>query len=126
LIIGFLLLGLSAFGGHSWLISPEKLYEKKLLSKEDFKAIDQSKFHHDYVYFKQVQQYKDDLLHNSFRYFQANNAKWEEILNEFFRKEISWIDHYTLFMTIHQKVRVLHSNIPLPKAIRQKDEGERD
>ncbi|CAF1480965.1 unnamed protein product [Rotaria sp. Silwood1] len=69
---------LSAFAGNSWLISPDKLLEANLISKDDLKSIDRSKF---------------------------NNAYSSEILNDFFQREKYWIDNFTLFMTIKEKYK---------------------
>ncbi|CAF4322232.1 unnamed protein product [Rotaria sp. Silwood2] len=48
----------SAFAGHSWLISPDKLLESGLISKDDLKSIEQSRFNQSYVNFHQ---YNDSI-----------------------------------------------------------------
>ncbi|CAF4482563.1 unnamed protein product [Rotaria sp. Silwood2] len=48
----------SAFAGHSWLISPDKLLESGLISKDDLISIDRSRFNQSYVHFHQ---YNDSI-----------------------------------------------------------------
>ncbi|CAF1070831.1 unnamed protein product [Rotaria sordida] len=94
---------LSAFAGHSWLISPDKLLENKPLTKDDLKSIDQSKFNNSYVNFDEVKKIKEQLLEKAYVNFKNNNKQAQEILNDFFQREQYWIDDFTLFMTIKEK-----------------------
>ncbi|CAF4443281.1 unnamed protein product, partial [Rotaria sp. Silwood2] len=50
--------GVSAFAGHSWLISPDKLLDSGLISKDDLISIDRSRFNQSYANF---QQYNDSI-----------------------------------------------------------------
>ena len=95
---------MSTFGGNPWLISPEKLLEKNLLSTDDLESIDQSQFHDDYVHFKAIQQFKDHILRKAFQNFKKNSKNADEILNTFYQNEKDWVDDLTLFLTIHKKV----------------------
>ncbi|CAF1201455.1 unnamed protein product [Adineta steineri] len=94
---------ISAFGGHSWLISPDKLIEDNYLSKDDLKSINQSKLNNSYVNFNEVKKFKEELLKKAYENFLNNNKQSQEILNEFFQREKYWIDDFTLFMTIKEK-----------------------
>ncbi|CAF4755909.1 unnamed protein product, partial [Rotaria sp. Silwood1] len=94
---------LSAFAGNSWLISPDKLLEANLISKDDLKSIDRSKFNNAYVNFNEIKKNKEKLLEKAYLNFKNNNEQSSEILNDFFQREKYWIDNFTLFMTIKEK-----------------------
>ncbi|CAF1181581.1 unnamed protein product [Rotaria sordida] len=97
--------GMSAFGGHSWLISPEKLVESNFLSKNDLKMIDLSKFHDDYVAYKDVRNLKEELLGKAYEYFKMNDKEAENKLKNFFEQQRYWIDDFTLFLTIKEQYK---------------------
>ncbi|CAF3483830.1 unnamed protein product, partial [Rotaria sp. Silwood2] len=54
----FFTIGVSAFAGHLWLISPDKLLDSGLISKDDLISIDRSRFNQSYANF---QQYNDSI-----------------------------------------------------------------
>ncbi|CAF3976288.1 unnamed protein product [Rotaria sordida] len=95
--------GMSAFGGHWWLISPEKLVENNFLSKNDLKMIDLSKFHDDYVAYKDVRNLKEELLGKAYEHFKMNDKEAENKLKDFFEQQRYWIDDFTLFLTIKEQ-----------------------
>ncbi len=95
---------MSAFGGHEWLISPEKLVESHLLSKNDLKMIDLSKFHDDYVAYKAVRNSKEELLTKAYEHFKMNDKEAENKLKDFFEQQRYWIDDFSLFMAIREQV----------------------
>ncbi|CAF2745267.1 unnamed protein product [Rotaria sp. Silwood2] len=94
----------SAFAGHSWLISPDKLLESGLISKDDLISIDRSRFNQSYVHFHQVKKNREKILKIAYLNFKNNNSQASEILNDFFQREKYWIDDFTLFMSIKEKV----------------------
>ncbi|CAF4163839.1 unnamed protein product [Rotaria sp. Silwood2] len=51
----------SAFAGHSWLISPDKLLQNTFISKDDLISIDRSKFNNSYANFnEECKKYAND------------------------------------------------------------------
>jgi 4-alpha-glucanotransferase len=96
--------GESSFGGNPWLISPSRLIEYNVLSSDDLNSIDRSKFNDEFVNFKDVKLFKDNLMKKSFENFKNNFPNYKKILNEFFQNEIYWIEDFILFMTIKDKV----------------------
>lgn len=84
----------SAFAGNTMLISPEKLVEMNLLTKEDIKL--------DYVDkevqvdFVKVQAYKDKILHKAFTKFVADNDEYIS----FCEQNKYWLEDYALFVAL--------------------------
>jgi len=76
-----------------------------LLSENDLKMIDQSKFNDSYVNFNAIKQFKDQILKIAFENFRKNSKNYQEILNEFYQSEKYWIDDFILFIIIKEKVR---------------------
>ena len=89
--------GLSAFGGYHLLVSPDKLYEEKLLTKKDIYKI--PNFNKDKVDFKNVEKFKIRLLKLAFKKFKTNSKLQKEFM-AFIKLEKSWIDDLSLFQVI--------------------------
>lgn len=87
------------------MISPEKLIDMNVLSSDNLDLlIGGTKFHADYVSFKEVKEFKEKLLKKSFENFQ-NSTNYKEILDKFYADESFWIDDFILFMIIKSQVK---------------------
>ncbi|CAF1487094.1 unnamed protein product [Adineta ricciae] len=115
----------SSCGGNPWLISPEKLTDMNVLSSEDLELLTNgTKFHGDYVSFKDVNEFKEKLLKKSFENFQ-NSKNHKEILDKFYADQSFWIDDFVLFMIIKSQ----HKGLPWnewPSALRHHDPAALD
>ena len=65
---------ISVFAGHSLLISPEKLCDMQLLTKDDLIVPFTYEFNDNYVKFKQVTEYKNILLKKAFENFKQRKT----------------------------------------------------
>ncbi|MFW9877832.1 MAG: 4-alpha-glucanotransferase, partial [Candidatus Thorarchaeota archaeon] len=87
----------SAFAGNPIIISPEKLYEIGLITKNE--CIPQESFSDSTVDFSKVIPYKDELLKIAFERFLKNRLlKLEKEFNEFKYKHSFWLNDYCVFM----------------------------
>ncbi|CAF0850195.1 unnamed protein product [Adineta steineri] len=94
----------SAFAGNPLLISPDKLYDMKLLTKEDLIIPSTFQLSDQYVKFKQVTEYKHEILKKAFENFQKQQQKHvDDLLKEFLQSEHDWLDDYSLYMTIKEQ-----------------------
>lgn len=117
--------GVSAFAGHSLLISLDKLVDMKLLTSNDLIPPSSFQFNDDYVQFRQVTEYKNSILEKAFEQFRKQR-KSEDLLKEFLQSEYDWLDDYSLYMTIKE----LHNHVswsqwPNEFKYRQKDSLEK-
>ncbi|CAF1536373.1 unnamed protein product, partial [Adineta ricciae] len=92
----------SAFAGNPLLISPDKLCDMKLLTKEDLILPSAYSFDDKYVKFKHVTEYKHMILRKAFENF-SNKKRANIILKEFLQSEHDWLDDYSLYMTIKER-----------------------
>ncbi|UJR19789.1 hypothetical protein I4U23_022923 [Adineta vaga] len=93
----------SAFAGNQLLISPDKLYDMKLLTKEDLIIPSKFEFNDQYVKFKQVTEYKYEILKKAFANFKQQEKHADNLLKEFRQSEHYWLDDYSLYMTIKEQ-----------------------
>ena len=71
-----------------------------VLASEDLKLLTNgTQFHDDYVSYKDVKEFKENLLKKSFENFQ-NLKNHKEILDKFHADQSFWIDDFILFMII--------------------------
>ena len=116
--------GISAFAGHSLLISLDKLVETKLLTKNDLIPPSKFQFSNDYVKFQQVTEYKNSILKKAFDQFQKQPTSGN-LLKKFLQSEHDWLDDYSLYMTIKETHnRITWSQWPDELKYRQKDSLE--
>lgn len=93
--------GLSAFAGNPMLISPERLMEAGLLSRDDLQNPPPFPDHR--VDFGPVIRYKTHLLDRAFGRFQAQaNAGQREAFERFCEQHRAWLDDYALFMAVKE------------------------
>lgn len=91
----------SVFAGQTLLISPEKLVEQKLLTKEDLR--DLPEFDTKLVKYGDVLTWKTTIFQKAFEAFKASGDK--ELLKEYeaFLKEHSfWLDDYAFYMSVRE------------------------
>ena len=95
---------ISAFAGHILLISPEKLCDMQLLTKEDLIVPSTIEFNDNYVKFKQVIEYKHEVLKRAFKNFQQQQQNYAiDLFEQFIQSEHYWLDDYSLYMTIKEQ-----------------------
>ncbi|AQS58884.1 4-alpha-glucanotransferase [Desulforamulus ferrireducens] len=95
----------SAFAGNPLLISPDKLVEQGLLTREELMPV--PPFPEDMVEFEQVQQYKDRLFRRAFQRWQTCPAG-KEIQSLLANSH--WLPDYALFMALKQHFQGLPWN----------------
>jgi 4-alpha-glucanotransferase len=89
----------SAFAGNTLLISPAKLVEDGLLSRDDLAK--KRNFPVDKADFGAVYQLKSELLPRAFgNYLQSGNFELAARFDEFCRENAFWLDDYALFQSI--------------------------
>jgi 4-alpha-glucanotransferase len=89
----------SAFAGNTRLISPEKLFEEGLLTRDDLDAA--PSLPTERVDFAQAGKIKDAFLEKAFARFQASgNAELCIKFEEFAARNASWLDDYALFRAL--------------------------
>ncbi|CAF1575685.1 unnamed protein product, partial [Didymodactylos carnosus] len=94
----------SASAGNPLFISPDLLLSSNLIEKDDLKT--DLKFSDEYIYFKQVHEFKEKLFEKAYKKFMTtsqNNNENEKKLNEFYENEKYWIDDYSIFMTMKEQ-----------------------
>lgn len=93
----------SAFAGNHFLISPEKLVEHKLLTREDLQDV--PPFPTDHVDFGWIIYYRMNLLRVAFENFKAlgPRTKARTEYKQFVKDNAYWLDDYALFMALKNK-----------------------
>lgn len=93
----------SAFAGNHFLISPDKLVEHKLLSKDDLNDI--PPFPADHVDFGWIIYYRMNLLRRAFDNFKelGPRTKARQEYKQFCEKNAAWLEDYALFMALKNK-----------------------
>jgi 4-alpha-glucanotransferase len=88
----------SAFAGNPYLVSPDRLREDGLLSREDLAGVH---FPQERVDFGPVIEFKVRLLHRAWTDFQSGAVSGlRSEFEQFCAEEASWLDDYTLFMAL--------------------------
>lgn len=91
----------SAFAGNPYLLSPEVLYEQGMLTADDL--VELPAFPADRVDFGQVIPWKLRLLDRAYqRYQQRATVENREELQQFRRKNASWLEDFALFMALKE------------------------
>jgi len=92
----------SAFANNTLLISPEWLFNKGYLMRQDLKS--QYKFDDCQVHYDEVVRYKADILAKVFdRVF--NQVKQQKEYSKFIETEAHWLHDYALYLVIKQKYK---------------------
>ncbi len=92
---------LSVFAGNELLISPQKLFEDKLLEPSDLKGVPHFSGHQ--VDYDLVTEYKSSLLRKSFEIFSKNaNLSQRNRFKAFCRRNAHWLDDYSLFRALKE------------------------
>jgi len=87
----------SAFAGNTLLISPERLMESGLLTREDLEDI--PLFPWERCDFDSVVPYKKELFHRAYQRFRENGDE-KASYHEFCAKNRAWLEDFALFMVI--------------------------
>jgi len=93
-------MSVSAFAGNPLLVSPDLLFEKGLLHKEDL--IGKPHFDEYTVNFPVVNDFKNRLLQKSYERF-VSIRLYQEEFEEFCQKQGYWLDDFALFMCLREK-----------------------
>lgn len=110
----------SAFAGNPLLISPELLVEDKLLQKKDLDT--ELTFDDDRVDFKQVINFKEEILQKAFENYKASDEKELEAAHKAFQKEHrAWLKDFVLFVAF-KKYFEGKSWVEWPEEIKQRQE----
>lgn len=89
----------SAFAGNTLLISPEQLFEDKLLAPEDLQV--ETSGSAGRVDFQAVHKFKDSILGKAFAHFTQNgDSTLRAAFEDFRRRNLSWLDDYALFRAL--------------------------
>jgi len=89
----------SAFAGNSLLISPDRLVEAGLLTKEDLEET--PAFAETEVDFEGVHRFKDEILRKAYEHFAgAHHSDLKNEFETFCAKHASWLDDYALFRAL--------------------------
>ena len=89
----------SAFAGNTLLISPEKLLEDDLLSKNELTEVDSQPA--DRVDFTRVQESKNRILRKAYEHYQrTTNTEFRSAVETFAEQNASWLDDYALFSAL--------------------------
>ncbi len=89
----------SAFAGNTLIISPERLIEEGLLSKDDLGEI--PRFPEDHVDFGAVYEWKTELLPKAFESFsQGAGLELRDAFAKFCSENQFWLDDYSLYRAV--------------------------
>jgi 4-alpha-glucanotransferase len=90
----------STFAGNTYLLSPELLLQDGLLQRSD---LDGASFPDDHMDFGRVIQFKQRILGQAWRRFQAGaGAALRPLLDEFKAQQSHWLEDYALFMALKE------------------------
>ncbi|MHA1227706.1 MAG: 4-alpha-glucanotransferase, partial [Candidatus Hodarchaeales archaeon] len=88
----------SSYAGNPFIISPDKLIDEGLLSKDE---VGEQKFSSEHVDYGKIIPYKWEILNLAFENFQTNSFKsLKHEFDEFKRVENYWLDNFAIFMSI--------------------------
>ncbi|OPY05384.1 MAG: 4-alpha-glucanotransferase [Syntrophaceae bacterium PtaB.Bin038] len=90
--------GSSAFAGNPWLVSPEKLVEDGLLTRQDFTRV--PRFPAGRVDYRRAAAFKESLLSEAWRRFSACSGGLRYDYEHFCRAEGRWLDEYATFRAL--------------------------
>jgi 4-alpha-glucanotransferase len=90
----------SAFAGNTLLISPDRLIEEGLLSKEDLDP--RPPFPEARCDFPEVIRYKEKLLERAFQHFNAR-GEGRESFEAFCSKNAPWLEDFALFVVLKKR-----------------------
>lgn len=94
--------GLSAFAGNTLLISPQRLFEEGLLSKDDIQSAPPSQA--DRVDFGRVIEHKKTLLEKAYLNFtRTTDTELRADFLAFVQKANAWLEDYALFRALKDK-----------------------
>jgi 4-alpha-glucanotransferase len=89
----------SAFAGNTLLVSPEKLIDEGLLTREDLARA--PSFPEEKVDFGSVIEFKNQLLETTFeRFRQTANSELRSYFEHFTRQSSAWLEDYALYRAI--------------------------
>ena len=108
---------ISAFAGNTLLISPDRLLEEGLLSREDLDPI--SPFPEARCDFSEAIRYKDKLLERAYQDFKQN-GKGRESFEAFCSENSSWLQDFVLFVVLRKRFDGMAWN-QWPKELRDRD-----
>src|SRR2546425_2628813 len=95
----------SAFAGNTLLISPQRLFEEGLLSKND---VEETSSLSPRVDFENVRQSKETVLHKAYEnYKRTTDTEFRSAFETFSERNQSWLDDYALFRalkTVHHGI----------------------
>lgn len=98
----------SAFAGNPLLISPEKLVEDGLLSREEATSLPGDMLNDDCVNYDAVIKYKDAVLRRSFEHFKLKaRVRTPKDYSEFCETHAWWLNDYALFMALRDHFKTL-------------------
>ena len=90
----------SSFAGNPYLIDFDLLVEQKLLSEEDLKDVNFGK-NEEYIDYGAIYNQKYPLLRKAYENFKANeNKELKEKLETFKAENSSWLDDYSLYISL--------------------------
>ena len=90
----------SAFAGNPYLISFDSLIEDRLLTENDF--VTMPKFTASRVDYGQLIPWKIYILEKAFSHLSSTSSNFREEFDQFRTKNASWLEDYTLFMSIKE------------------------
>ena len=104
----------SAFAGNTLLISPQRLFEEGLLSKND---VEETSSLSPRVDFDNVHQSKEMVLHKAYEnYKRTTDTEFRSAFETFSERNQSWLDDYALFRalkTVHHGIAWHEWDLPL-------------
>lgn len=93
----------SAFACNHYLLSPDLLVQRGLLTEKDFPTLPE--FPEDRIDYGQAISYKMEILRKAFLRFAAGTNEAEQTaFNEFCTQQAHWIDDYALFMALKESL----------------------
>ena len=93
--------GLSAYAGNTLLISPEILYRRGLLTKNDIR--DSPAFSESQVQYSRVISYKTKLLNAAYERFRTSKNK--QGFERFCAKNRGWLEDFAVFAALRRRLR---------------------
>lgn len=90
----------STFAGNELLISPDRLHQQQLLSKQDLASL--PSYSETRVDFQLVQEHKTALLKLAAKHFIEQKKTHEKAFQDFCITQRFWLDDYALFMVLYE------------------------
>ncbi len=109
----------SAFAGNPLLISPDQLYAKGLLDKQDISRL--PSFPANKASFARAEGLKNRLLNRAFERFFSK--KTPEAYHSFVKRHKEWLDDFVLFTALKQRIGVKRQWTEWPKTLRDRDKS---